>query len=51
MKNTGIKKSVLVITFIVISNFSLEAQAQKPIPPTFLFRYEPEKVLRNIHWV
>ena len=47
MKNTGIKKSVLVITFIVISNFSLMAQAQKPMPPTFSFSYEPEKVLRE----
>ena len=47
MKNTGIKKSVLAITFIVISNFSLVAHALKPIPPTFSFRHEPEKVLRE----
>lgn len=47
MKNTVINNSIIVIIFIAISNIALAAQAQKPMPPTFSFMHEPEKVLRE----
>lgn len=47
MKIIGIKKYILIIIFIVISNSALAVQVQKPMPPTFSFRYEPEKILRE----
>ena len=34
-------------TFILISNVVVAGQIQKPMPPTFSFRHEPEKVLHD----
>ena len=47
MKITGIQKSILAITCVVISNAALAAQMQKTMPPKFSYEYEPEKVLRE----
>jgi len=45
MNVTGIKKSIFLITCVVISNTALAVQAQKQMPPKFAYRYQPEQVL------
>lgn len=47
MKITGIQNTILAVTCVVISNAAFAAQAQKPMPPTFSFMYEPEKILHE----
>lgn len=47
MKITGIQKSILAITCVLISNVVLAAQMQKTMPPKFAYEDEPEKVLRG----
>ena len=45
MRITGINKSIFIATFILVSSSAFAAQMKKPMPPTFSFRHEPEKVL------
>ena len=47
MKITGIQNTILAVACVVISNAAFAAQAQRPMPPTFSFMYEPEKILHE----
>ena len=47
MKLSAKKEIILLSVFILVSNIAIAGQAKKTMPPTFSFRQEPEKVLRE----
>ena len=47
MKTSGKKEIILIAVFILVSNIVIAGQVKKPMPPTFSFRHEPEKILRE----
>jgi len=47
MRIAGINKSIFIVMFIVASSSVFAVQMKKSMPPTFSFRHEPEKVLRE----
>ncbi|NOQ88457.1 MAG: hypothetical protein GQ550_05985 [Gammaproteobacteria bacterium] len=47
MKASRNKGFILMTVFILVSNLVVAGQVNKPMPPTFSFKHEPEQVLRE----